>query len=29
MNKTFFKSILFVGLAACMFSCKDDNGTVA
>lgn len=25
MNKTFFKSILFVGLAACMFSCKDDN----
>lgn len=25
MNKTFFKSILFVGLAACMLSCKDDN----
>lgn len=25
MNKTFFKSILFVGLAVCMFSCKDDN----
>lgn len=25
MNKTFFKPILFVGLAACMFSCKDDN----
>lgn len=25
MNKTFFLSILFVGLAACMFSCKDDN----
>lgn len=25
MNKTFFKSILFVGLVACMFSCKDDN----
>lgn len=26
MNKTFFfKSILFVGLAVCMFSCKDDD----
>lgn len=25
MNKTFFKSILFVGLTVCMFSCKDDN----
>lgn len=25
MNKTFFKSILLVGLATFMFSCKDDN----
>lgn len=25
MNKTFFKSILFMGLAVCMFSCKDDD----
>lgn len=25
MNKTFFKSIFFMGLVACMFSCKDDD----
>lgn len=25
MNKTFFKSFFFMGLVACMFSCKDDD----